>query len=80
MCEYISSKSEIRPLSIAVFGTPGSGKSFGVTEVASSIAPNLIEKLNFNLSEFETSADLIVAFHKVRDISLEGKLPLVFFD
>lgn len=80
MCEYISGENIVRPLSIAVFGTPGSGKSFGVTEVASSIAPNLIEKLDFNLSEFQTQSDLIVAFHKVRDISLKGKLPLVFFD
>ena len=39
--EYVSTKSVVRPLSIAVFGTPGSGKSFGVTEVASSIAPKL---------------------------------------
>ncbi|KMT21993.1 RyR domain-containing protein [Clostridium cylindrosporum] len=80
MSEYISSKNTVRPLSIAVFGTPGSGKSFGVTEIASSIAPNLIEKLDFNLSQFQTLSDLIVAFHKVRDLSLEGKLPLVFFD
>ncbi|MDF2569956.1 MAG: RyR domain protein [Sporomusa sp.] len=78
--EYISAKNIVRPLSIAVFGTPGSGKSFGVTEVASSIAPNLIQKLNFNLSQLQSLSDLIAAFHKVRDLSLEGKLPLVFFD
>ncbi|GIM28003.1 hypothetical protein CPJCM30710_06690 [Clostridium polyendosporum] len=80
MCEYISSRNIERPLSIAVFGTPGSGKSFGVTEVAASIAPNLIKKLNFNLSQFQSLSDLISAFHKVRDLSLEGKVPLVFFD
>lgn len=80
MCEYISTKSSVRPLSIAVFGTPGSGKSFGVTEVASSIAPGLIERLNINLSQLQSPLDLINAFHKVRDISLEGKIPLVFFD
>ena len=78
--EYVSVKSVPRPLSIAVFGTPGSGKSFGVTEVASSIAPNLIEKLDFNLSQFQDLADLTNALHKVRDISLMGKIPLVFFD
>lgn len=78
--EYVSVKNTVRPLSIAVFGTPGSGKSFGVSEVASSIAPALIEKLNFNLSQFQSLSDLIAAFHRVRDLSLEGKLPLVFFD
>jgi len=80
MTEYISTKNSVRPLSIAVFGTPGSGKSFGVTEVASSIAPEIIEKLDFNLSQFKSISDLIAAFHRVRDLSLEGKLPLVFFD
>lgn len=80
MLEYISAKNTVRPLSIAVFGTPGSGKSFGVTEVASSIAPKLIKKLDFNLSQFQTISDLITAFHKVRDLSLQGKVPLVFID
>jgi hypothetical protein len=78
--QYVSMQNTVRPLSIAVFGTPGSGKSFGVTEIAASIAPNLIEKLDFNLSQFKDIFDLITAFHKVRDLSLEGKLPLVFFD
>ena len=78
--EYVSAKSVIRPLSISVFGTPGSGKSFGVTEVASSIAPELIEKLDFNLSQFQSLTDLTNALHRVRDVSLMGKIPLVFFD
>jgi hypothetical protein len=80
MSEYISTTNAPRPLCIAVFGTPGSGKSFGVTEIATSIAPALVRKLNFNLSQLSTPLALINAFHKVRDICLEGKLPLVFFD
>ncbi|EKQ51437.1 MULTISPECIES: RyR domain-containing protein [unclassified Clostridium] len=80
MLEYISTKNTVRPLSIAVFGTPGSGKSFGIVEVANSIASNLIRKLDFNLSQFRSPVDLVNAFHKVRDIVLEGKIPLVFFD
>ena len=80
IAEYISTTNTVRPLSIAVFGTPGSGKSFGVTEVAASIAPDLIEKLDFNLSQFQSIDDLIAAFHKTRDISLNGKIPLIFWD
>ena len=80
MREYINSKNPSRPLSIAVFGSPGSGKSFGVTEVASSLDPDLICRVEFNVSQFKSPADLVSAFHRVRDIALEGKIPLVFFD
>jgi len=80
MQEYIHSNTANRPLSIAVFGSPGSGKSFGVTEVAQSAAPGQVVRLDFNISQFRSISDLVNAFHKVRDIALEGKIPLVFFD
>lgn len=78
--EYLSQDRPKRPLSIAVFGAPGSGKSFGITQVAKSIAPNQIEKLEFNLSQFESAEELIDALHQVRDLGLSGKIPLVFWD
>ncbi|MDR1116390.1 MAG: AAA family ATPase [Tannerella sp.] len=76
---YIHSDN-VRPLSIAVFGAPGSGKSFGVTEIAKNILPGKVEKVEFNVSQFTDNAELGAAFQKVRDITLSGKLPLVFFD
>lgn len=78
--EYWRQTDARRPLSIAVFGTPGSGKSFGVTEVASSLLPGRIEKLDFNLSQFDSPSQLLDAFHRVRDLALTGRMPLVFWD
>lgn len=78
--EYLKQDRPKRPLSIGVFGAPGSGKSFGITQVANSLAPGKIEKLEFNLSQMISSRELPDALHQVRDIVLEGKIPLVFWD
>jgi hypothetical protein len=77
--EYVESKTT-KPLSIAVFGAPGSGKSFGIEEIAESLLPDRIKKLKFNLSQFGSPQDLWGAMHQVRDVTLSGKLPLVFWD
>ncbi|MDR2468875.1 MAG: AAA family ATPase [Tannerella sp.] len=75
---YVHSDN-VRPLSVAVFGAPGSGKSFGVTQIAENISSK-VEKLEFNVSQFSDNADLGAAFQRVRDVILAGRLPLVFFD
>ncbi len=72
--------NQSKPVSIAVFGPPGSGKSFAITQMAESIAKEQLKPITFNISQFTDVKDLIDAFHQVRDISLSGKLPLVFWD
>ena len=77
--DYLSKSNLKDPLSIAVFGPPGSGKSFGVTQIAKTISED-IEPIEFNLSQFQSPSDLFSAFHIIQSTSLTGKTPLVFFD
>jgi len=78
--EYVAQPHPKRPLSIAVFGPPGSGKSFGITQLALALRPGEIEPKEFNMSQFGSTDELLSALHQVRDIGLGGKIPLVFWD
>jgi hypothetical protein len=52
--DYLVAPSVQRPLSIAVFGAPGAGKSFGIEQVAGSLKTESgcreVKKLTFNLA------------------------------
>ncbi|MEK6260411.1 MAG: RyR domain-containing protein [Planctomycetota bacterium] len=80
--EYLNQPTPKHPLCIAVFGPPGSGKSFGVEQVAKSVAQGSasVEKIEFNVSQFSAPEELAVALNAARDRTIGGVIPLVFFD
>ena len=80
MQEYLQKSKPETPLAVAVFGPPGSGKSFAIKQVAKDLGIDKDAQLTFNLSQFESAEELAGAFHQIRDLHLKGKMPLVFWD
>ncbi|GHU66154.1 hypothetical protein FACS1894184_03450 [Clostridia bacterium] len=72
---------EQKPLSIAIYGTPGSGRSFGIKQIAQNVFPiDKLEIAEYNESQFSDYADIESAFQFIREIKLDDKMPIVFFN
>jgi ATPase family associated with various cellular activities (AAA) len=80
--QYLGNAGNTRPLSIAVFGAPGSGKSTAVKELVDSVRPGAGQAvMPYNLSQLESVGALTEAFHQIQDRALgSSQVPIVMFD
>lgn len=86
LMQHYAEQGTEKPLSVAIFGPPGSGKSFAVRELAASIngrlGPNIkrLEMIECNIAQLRDPSDLSIAIDRIASANAEHCLPLVFFD
>ncbi len=75
--DHSDSSDMPRPLSFAIFGAPGAGKSFGVKQIAKSCGRFIISSIN--LSQLSSPTELFESLHEALQRERD-EIPLVFFD
>ena len=80
---YVKEAENVRPLCVAVFGPPGSGKSFAVKQIAKLVERDLGTRLTtrtVNLTQVSDASELASAIAAALLSTRSHEVPLLFFD
>ncbi|EPS40965.1 hypothetical protein H072_5131 [Dactylellina haptotyla CBS 200.50] len=70
-----------KPVSIALFGPKGSGRSYAALELGTALlSGQIVSQFRMDLTQATTPADLVPIFHSIRDSNLEGSFPIVYIN
>ena len=75
--DHLQNDDRLQPLSVAVFGAPGCGKSFGVKQIAGSSGRFSVTSLN--LSQYHSPSEFFEALREALQCK-NNQIPLVFLD
>ena len=77
---YLATSTPPRPLCLAVFGPPGSGKSRAVKAITETIDKDLLaQRVELNLTQVRSIDELAAGLARAKEMA-RGKVPFVFFD
>lgn len=88
---YVSQRTHPRPLCIAVFGPPGSGKSFAVEQIAEAIegtehagvssgSGSKMPMTTINLTQVSSASEISAVLARVAGEQKSQSVPILFFD
>ena len=75
--DHMEPDEQLQPLSVAVFGAPGCGKSFGVKQIAKSSGRFSVTSLN--ISQYNDTTSFFEALREALQFK-SNQIPLVFID
>jgi hypothetical protein len=77
---YLQDTRRKRPLNIIMNAAPGSGKSHFVECLAREMSEEGIGAVTFNMASMNSIEDLVNPLDAVRNLKVDGKLPLLLLD